>query len=120
MASFIERYQAGEREQVWADLNSLGQRVREKTYVDDAYAVAKETMRRARGNVETLIVRLEKLGYQFPTNQTRAEESRHGLEQAMAMMKAMTQVTAGSPPNPHVDRLRERSRSILENPLLSG
>jgi len=67
MATFLDRYQNGEREQVWVDLNSLGPRVRDKEYFDDAHAVAQETMRRARGNVETLIVRLEKLGCKFLT-----------------------------------------------------
>ena len=120
MPSFFDRYQAGEREQVWADLNSLGAGVHDKKYLSDAYAVAQETMRRARGNVETLILRLEKLGYEFLTTGKSASEALDGLGQAMAMMQAVNQLTAGSRPNPHVDKLRERSRSMMESPLFRG
>lgn len=63
--SFLRRYQAGEHEAVWADMAALGAAVRSAPYLDDARAVARETMRRARSNVETLIRRLDGLGYQF-------------------------------------------------------
>ena len=63
--SFLRRYQAGEHEAVWADMTALGAAVRSAPYMDDAWAVARETMRRARSNVETLIRRLDALGYQF-------------------------------------------------------
>jgi hypothetical protein len=63
--SFLRRYQAGEHEAVWADMTALGATVRSAPYMDDAWAVARETMRRARSNVETLIRRLDALGYQF-------------------------------------------------------
>src|SRR5579863_851722 len=65
MASWIERYREGECEAVWAELVTLGAQVREAPYADDAWAVARETMRRARSNVETLIERLDGLGYRF-------------------------------------------------------
>ena|SRR5579862_217764 len=119
MPSFLDRYRNGEHQQVWADLNSLGPGVREKEYLDDAYAVAQETMRRARGNVETLVVRLEKLGYEFLSAQKTASESLQGLNQAMAMLKAVDQITSLHP-NPHVDKMREQSRSMLDNPLFKG
>src|SRR5262249_5480410 len=65
MAKFLERYQAGERVEVWDDLVALGEGVRHKLYHDDAIAVANETMRRARHNVELLIRRLVEIGYRF-------------------------------------------------------
>jgi hypothetical protein len=63
--SLLRRYQAGEHEAVWADLVALGAAVRKPPYAEDAWAVARETMRRARHNVELIIRRLDQLGYQF-------------------------------------------------------
>ena len=60
MASFFERYQSGERQQVWRDLVALGADVRRPEYLGDAQAVARETMLRARHNIETLIPRLHR------------------------------------------------------------
>ena len=42
-----------------------GARVGQRGYFDDAYAVARETMRRARSNVETIVRRLDKADYNF-------------------------------------------------------
>jgi len=120
MPAFLTRYQNGEREQVWADLNSLGPNVRDKEYLEDAYAVAQETMRRARHNVESIIVKLEKLGYEFLTASKRAEGGLKGLSQAMEMMKAVDQLTAGDRSNPHVEALRQRSRGMLDSPLFKN
>ena len=61
----LRRYQAGEHEAVWAELMALGAKVREAPHFDDAWAVARETMRRARHNVEHIIRRLDELGYRF-------------------------------------------------------
>ena len=63
--SLRRRYQAGEHEAVWADMMALGAAVRKPPYAEDAWAVARETMRRARHNVELIIRRLDQLGYQF-------------------------------------------------------
>jgi hypothetical protein len=63
MATFLERYTAGEHEQVWDDLLALGARVRDERVSADALSVARETMRRARHNIETLVPRLEEVGY---------------------------------------------------------
>lgn len=65
MASYLERYLNGEHEQVWAELQALGEGVRAEPVYEDALAVARETMRRARHNVEMLIPRLVAVGYQF-------------------------------------------------------
>lgn len=65
MPTYLERYLAGEHERVWAELLALGPRVREEPVATDAYAVAHETMRRVRHNIELLVPRLEAAGYQF-------------------------------------------------------
>jgi hypothetical protein len=63
--NLLRRYLAGEHEAVWADMMALGARVREAPYLDDASAVARETMRRARQNVELIVRRLDQIGYTF-------------------------------------------------------
>lgn len=63
--SLLKRYQAGEYEEVWAEMTALGARIRQREYFDDASAVARETMRRARQNIETIVRRLDKLDYAF-------------------------------------------------------
>jgi hypothetical protein len=62
---FLGRYRDGEHQQVWADLLALEEEVRFATYFPHAYAVAKETMRRVRDNIGTLVARLRAIGYQF-------------------------------------------------------
>jgi hypothetical protein len=62
---WLRRYQAGEHEAVWADMMALAAEVRQAPYVDEAWAVARETMRRARHNVELIIRRLDEIGYRF-------------------------------------------------------
>ena len=61
----LRRYLAGEHEKVWAEMLALGPSVRDKPHAEDAWAVARETMRRARHNVELIVRRLDKLGYRF-------------------------------------------------------
>lgn len=63
--TYLERYVAGEHEGVWAELQALGDAVREEPVYRDAQAVACEMMRRVRQNLEMLIPRLVKAGYQF-------------------------------------------------------
>lgn len=65
MASYIARYQAGEREQVWAELTALGEQVRQEHILPDALAVAYETMSRVRENVQRIIPRLQRIPYDF-------------------------------------------------------
>jgi hypothetical protein len=65
MASYLERYRQGEREQVWAELLDLGPGVREGRLYAEAKSVARETMTRARRNIELLVQRLTGLGYRF-------------------------------------------------------
>ena len=61
----MRRYQAGEHEAVWAELTALGAKLREAPHFDQAWAVARETMRRARHNIEQIIRRLDAMGYRF-------------------------------------------------------
>ncbi len=89
MATWLERYRAGEHRRVWLEMTALEEAIRPKIaapipsqlawkdvlrearddrYVvryADAVAVARETMQRARQNVEMLVARLRILGYQF-------------------------------------------------------
>jgi hypothetical protein len=65
MPAFLKRYLAGDCVAVWRELVGLGEDVRQKRHYADAAAVAAETMRRARHNVEVLIGRLDAMGYRF-------------------------------------------------------
>ena len=69
MSNYDDRYQRGERIQVWSDLIALGEAVRREPVYSEAMAVARETMARTRQNVETLITRLDGIGYEFLTRQ---------------------------------------------------
>lgn len=63
--TFLQRYQNGEYEQVWKELIALGDVVSSPLYQADAIAVADETMRRVRHNVELLYKRLLGIDYRF-------------------------------------------------------
>ena len=63
--SFLTRYRAGASVQVWRELLALGAQVRAPAFLEDAYAVALETMGRVRQNVEVVHERLQQLGYEF-------------------------------------------------------
>src|SRR5262249_6207369 len=63
--SLLTRYRAGAFIQVWRELLALGAQVRGPAIVEDAYAVALETMHRVRHNVEVVHKRLRQLGYEF-------------------------------------------------------
>jgi len=65
MTSFLERYVRGEHIQVWDELQALGEAVRDEPLSADARAVAHETMRRVRANLELLASRLRAAGYDF-------------------------------------------------------
>jgi hypothetical protein len=60
----FDRYTAGAHEEVWKELVALGPAVREDPHAADALAVAYETMRRVRANVETVTARLQASGYE--------------------------------------------------------
>jgi len=76
MATFLDRYLAGEYVAVWDDLIALGPRVRHKRYYADAVAVAAETMRCAKHNVQLLVTKLDSLEYRFLTLEVYEESHR--------------------------------------------
>lgn len=65
MPALFDRYRGGDQQGVWDELHSLGARVRDASVYGDAMAVARETMRRARANFETIIQRLDAMAYRF-------------------------------------------------------
>jgi hypothetical protein len=65
LRTFLDRYVAGDRVEVWNELAALGEAVRREPVQADAIAVAEETMRRPRHNIELLITRLAGMGYRF-------------------------------------------------------
>jgi hypothetical protein len=65
MASYLERYLSGERQQVWDELLARGEQVRAEPLLSDARAVAHETMKRVKANIEVLVTRLLSIGYSF-------------------------------------------------------
>jgi hypothetical protein len=65
MATFYQRYCDGDRQNVWDELFALKDLVNEDRYLSDAQAVAAETMKRARHNVEKLLPKLDQVGYEF-------------------------------------------------------
>ena len=66
MRRWTERYRDGNHRQVWIEMTSLGPGVRsDETALSEATAVAGETMRRARNNVERLVERLPRFGFEF-------------------------------------------------------
>lgn len=62
---YLDRYFAGEYEQVWSELQDLGVAVRQEAVYSEARAVADETMRRVRRNCERIVGRLRSMGYRF-------------------------------------------------------
>lgn len=65
---WLDRYRAGQRDQVWHELRQLGGAVREPGLREQAQAVCDEMAWRARRNVEVIIRRLTEAGYRFHTN----------------------------------------------------
>jgi len=59
LGTYLERYLAGEHQQVWSDLIALGTLLRSNSSYNDALAVAKETMSRVKYNVGAVVARLK-------------------------------------------------------------
>ncbi|TCV78145.1 hypothetical protein [Sulfurirhabdus autotrophica] len=62
---YFDRYMRGEYEAVWAELTNLGAKAQQAEVFDDVRAVALETMRRVRENINTIVDRLAGHGYRF-------------------------------------------------------
>lgn len=65
MASLYERYIGGAYVEVWDELRRLGGAVRQPGTIEDAAAVAQETVRRTKLNFATIIEQLNELSYTF-------------------------------------------------------
>ncbi len=91
--SFFDRYQAGECAAVWADLVALDAGVRHELYLEDARAVARETMRRARKNVVTIIGRLEQLDYEFLDSHNAAAQHLDHMNDLDGMLRGTSMPT---------------------------
>ena len=91
MPTYLQRYLDGEREAVWAELTALGPAIRQEPLASDARAVARETMSRARANVETLVTRLTALGYQFISDALGKGGTPHipPTEESLAELRAL-------------------------------
>ena len=111
--TFLERYQQGEHAAVWDELVALGKGVRHELYYKDAAAVAHETMRRARHNVELLIHRLTDLGYRFVPP---AEDHPFDLDATLGQM-AQQISSRPLPPDfdltPHIAAAAERVKQTM-------
>lgn len=64
-SSFFERYEGGERQAVWTEMQQLSGRIGQGAYWDDAQRTVTATMKRVRTNIETIVERLRSLGYRF-------------------------------------------------------
>jgi hypothetical protein len=67
-ASVLQRYLAGKCEVIWAELEAGVDRFGEPIPLEDAWAVAQETMNRVRQNLERLVAGLTEWGYDFTKN----------------------------------------------------
>jgi len=65
MSDWLQRYQAGECAEVWAEMDSLGVDLLKSSHRKAAEKVALETMERGRKNVLWLFDGLQQLGYRF-------------------------------------------------------
>jgi len=65
LGSRLARYVRGEHVAVWDELYGMGSSVRDPEVVDEAEAIARETMRRVLKNVGILEEGLKKIGYRF-------------------------------------------------------
>jgi hypothetical protein len=63
--NWLERYRNGQSREVWGEMIALGGAVRDSAHFDEALAVARETMRRVRHNLEKARERLLQAGYEF-------------------------------------------------------
>jgi hypothetical protein len=100
MPTFLQRYQAGDHRRVWADLEALGDAVREKRDLVDAQAVANETMKRVRHNAEVVVARLESLGYQFDSHAGSIGDMLEGMQRGMEQTDRYAEFVRQNPSKP--------------------
>jgi hypothetical protein len=86
--SYLKRYQAGQYEQVWAELVTLGGQVREPAILPDAQAVARETMTRVATNIDRIIEALQTLNYRFSPPEEPRRKPAPNVEEALDHLEA--------------------------------
>jgi len=114
MASYLQRYLQGNCIAVWDELLALGEQVREEPIYSDARAVAQETMRRVRYNLELLIPRLRALGYFFAHDRLPDESSQSRQEREWRESLPPLQTT---PPPDIAEQLDLFEREVAVLPL---
>lgn len=114
--SLLKRYLAGECADVWEDMMGIGPYIRDPRYYDDAWAVARETMRRARHNVELLIRRLDEMNYHFragsdPTHEDSGKQELFNKDVSLASVKHLLSGFGGNKPQASmvVDHLQDKN-----------
>jgi hypothetical protein len=81
--NWLSRYCNGEYAAVWNELAELGPAVRQGAVLQEARAVADETMRRVRYNIEVLVPRLSALGYRYNVPEIAHEAPRGDVERQL-------------------------------------
>ena len=117
MAQFLDRYLAGEYVAVWKELVALGPGVRQKRHHADAEAVAAETMRRARHNVELLIRRLDGMGLQFLTLEGYDENQRCPMKSPGGLAEPLKNRSVFSPPTKETPKTLDKLEEMIGGPL---
>ncbi|MBC8351959.1 MAG: hypothetical protein H8E66_08210 [Planctomycetes bacterium] len=62
---YTERFDEGDRQQIWSELLVLGDKVRADYVYEDALELARQTMVAVRNNIERIIDAVSGLGYRF-------------------------------------------------------
>jgi hypothetical protein len=106
-ANWLARYNEGARCEVWREMVDLGAAIREPRYLPAAEAVARETMRRARHNVELLLTRLDRFGYCFWSAEDSLREQQLEMEQCLRLAEELRALHRGGEGGP-LTRLREQ------------
>lgn len=118
MTSFLKRYQQGECVEVWADLQRLGAEIRQEPLWSDAVAVARETMRRARFNLERVIPRLQAEGYEFGYGWVTEHQGYDaGLVASVVEGQKQRPAVPWSPPLPDVHERLAEVEHLIGGPL---
>jgi hypothetical protein len=116
--TFLDRYLAGQHEVVWQELQAYGGEVMTQPLFEDAWAVARETMRRIRYNLFDLAVpRLRNLGYNFGYELVKPPDNNLG---ALEQFASAQEWIGGQPPlhtPPEVDGM---SHILAFNDLTGG
>ena len=85
---YLERYVAGNHDEVWRELIDLGELVRHEPLASQALQVAGETMLRVRKNLEVLIERLHEIGYHFEYPESILTDREPDCEEMIAKLES--------------------------------